>query len=164
MRRLLRRVPSPAIAIAVIALAAAAAGGAYAATNGGSNAVLGCVAKGNRALYLAPCHKGDAQISWNKPAAAGSGSSGVVGILTNSCTQVHPSKSYTVTTNGTDGCLITIPGATFSRLPILLVTPMGTETVAGIGETGKHSTHWKLSYTLIGPSEEVNFAALQASP
>lgn len=164
MRRLLRRVPSPMVAVGVIALAAAAAGGAYAATSSGSKTVHGCVAKSTRVLYLAPCHKGDKKISWNKVGPAGPGSPSVVGILNGSCTQQQPSTSYTVTTNGTDGCQITIPGATFSRLPVLLVTPMGNETVTGIGETGKHSTSWKLGYTTSGVRGVVNFAAVQASP
>ena len=164
MRRLLRRVPSPIVVVGAITLAAAAAGGAYAATGTGSKTVQGCVTKSTRVLYLAPCHTGDKQITWNKVGPAGPGSRSVVGSLNADCTQQHPSTSYTVTTNGTDGCQITIPGATFSHLPVLLVTPMGNQTVTGIGEIGKHSTSWKLGYTLSGASGVVNFAALQESP
>jgi hypothetical protein len=152
------------LAVGVIALAAAAAGGAYAATGTGTTTVRGCVTKSTRVLYLAPCHTGDKQISWNKVGPAGPGSPSVVGSLNPNCTQHDPSTSYTVTTNGTDGCQITIPGATFSRLPVLLVTPMGNMTVTGIGEIGTHSTSWELGYTLSGPSGVVNFAALQESP
>lgn len=164
MRRLLRRVPSPIVLAAAITLAAAVAAGAYAATGTGSQTVHGCVTNSTRVLYLAPCHNGDTRISWNKVGPAGPGSPSVVGSLGPDCTQAQPSTSYTVTTNGTEGCSINIPGATFSRLPVLLVTPEGNETVTGIGEAGKHSTSWILQYTLSTGPGPVNFAAVQESP
>lgn len=63
MRRLLAARGVPAAILGVLALLAA--GGGYAIANSGGK-VNACVHTGTRALYKAPCRKGDKKISWNQ--------------------------------------------------------------------------------------------------
>jgi len=55
-----------------------AIGGGYAAaSSGGNGAVNGCVQKRSHVLYKAPCHKGDAKLSWAQ--AGPTGATGATG-------------------------------------------------------------------------------------
>ena len=85
----------------------------------------------------------------------------VSGFINANCTQQVATSAYTVTTNGSNGCLIEFPNSTFTSNPVLILTPIGSETIASIVE-GYTST-WFAQYTLSGPSETVNFVAVQSS-
>jgi hypothetical protein len=60
----------PALAVGVAGLALAGGGGAYAATSG-AGAIHACVHRGTRALYQAPCRRGDKRLSWSQVGPAG---------------------------------------------------------------------------------------------
>ena len=85
----------------------------------------------------------------------------VSGFINANCTQQLSTSAYTVTKNGQDGCLITFPNSTFTSTPVLMLTPIGSETITSIVQ-GQTST-WFAQYTLSGPSEIVNFVAVQSS-
>ena len=85
----------------------------------------------------------------------------VSGLINANCTQQLSTSAYTVTIHGTDGCLITFPKSTFTSPPVLILTPIGSETITSIVEGS--TSPWFAEYTLSGPSEIVNFTAVQSS-
>jgi len=142
------------------------------------------------------CHKKQTAISWNQTGPqgpqgprgpqgaigpqgptgatgpqgpAGPGLPSVAGALNANCTSQVSTSAYTTgrLTAG-NGCVLFFPLSEFSQGPVLMLTPIGSETITSISEgklpaTSITPAEWVAEYTLSGPSEEVNFVAVQSS-
>jgi len=100
---------------------------------------------------------------------AGPGLPSVAGALNANCTSQVSTSAYTTgrLTAG-NGCVLFFPLSEFSQGPVLMLTPIGSETITSISEgklpaTSITPAEWVAEYTLSGPSEIVNFVAVQSS-
>lgn len=72
MSRLIGRVVSPSLAVALVALVVAASGGAYAAVTAASNSIVACVHHNGGGLYVhRTCSRNDRHLVWSVAGPAG---------------------------------------------------------------------------------------------
>jgi hypothetical protein len=100
---------------------------------------------------------------------AGPGLPSVAGALNANCSsQVSTSAYISGELTAGNGCALFFPLSEFSQTPVLMLTPIGSETISSISEgklpaTAFAPAEWFAEYTLSGPSEIVNFVAVQSS-
>jgi hypothetical protein len=100
---------------------------------------------------------------------AGPGLPSVAGALNANCSsQVSTSAYISGELTAGNGCALFFPLSEFSQTPVLMLTPIGSETISSILERKLPATafapaEWFAEYTLSGPSEIVNFVAVQSS-